>query len=649
MRLTPIVNSFSAGELSPRLMGRTDSPKYGAGCEVMENFLALPHGGARRRGGTRFITEVKNSAHTTRLIPFEYSVDQTYVLEFGDQYIRFYTNGGQVQSGGSAYEISTTYTHDQVNDLQFAQNADVMWIVHPSHKPRKLTRLGHTNWTLADEAFKKGPFLPVNQNEALTLAFTDTTSTTQNVTASSALFDASHVGVDWLIDTNPGDPSGEVVWVRVNSIASSTVANVTIKDADYMPQSTTGTNLWQEGAFSTLRGFPSAVVFYEQRLWYGGTSHKPQTLWGSKTGVYEDFSPGATANDGLSYAIASDRVNNIKWMAAQRVLIVGTSGGEFRITGGNDSAITPTNVDVRRQTSYGSKLGHPAYVGSDVFFVQRSGTQVRNVAYKWESDSFQSDDMTFLAEHITAGGMTDLAYTHVPDSILLGLRADGTWLAMTYEPNQEVIGWHRHTTDGQFKSLAVISEDGPDQFWFVVERTINSVTKRYIELYEPNKFMDSLVSYSGSATNAVTGLSHLEGKTVQVLADGAVHPELTVSGGSITLNYTASEIVVGLKYTSKLTPTRPGANAGSGTTLGKKKRWNEIFVRLEKSAIPKINNQRPPIRSTTTDYGNEEPVISEDIAIRNLGYDRDGRIQIEQDLPLACHIVSLFGTLSVGD
>ena len=649
MRLTPIVNSFASGELSPRLYGRTDSPKYASGCETMENFMALPHGGAMRRGGTRFINEVKNSAHTTRLIPFEFSVDQTYVLEFGNNYIRFYTNGGQVQASGSAYEISTTYTHSQVNELQFAQNADVMWIVHPSHKPRKLTRLAHATWTLADEVFKKGPFLPVNQDESLTLTFASTSAATQNLTASASLFDASHVGTDWLVDTNPGNATGEVVWVRVNSVASATVANVTVKDLGYMPTDTNPTNLWQEGAFSTYRGFPAGVVFYEQRLWYGGTSHKPQTLWASKTGIYEDFDLGANASDGLSYAIASDRVNNIKWMAAQRVLIVGTSGGEFRVTGGNESAITPTNVDVRRQTSYGSKLGHPAYVGSDVFFIQRSGTQVRNVAYKWESDSFQSDDVTFLAEHITTGGLTTLSYSHVPDSLLLGLRADGALLMLTYEPTQEVIGWHRHITDGAYKSLAVISEDGPDQFWFVVERTIGGVTKQYVELYTPDIFLDSMISYSGSATSAVTGLAHLEGKTVQVTADGAVHPDLVVSSGAIALNYTATDIKVGLKYVSKLTPTRPGSNAGSGTTLGKIKRWNEIFVRLEQSAIPTINGQRPPVRSPGTNFGNEEPVVSEDIKVKNLGYDRDGRIKIEQDLPLACHIVSIFGTLSVGD
>lgn len=648
MRISPIVNSFSSGELSPRLMGRTDSPKYSSGCEVMENFIALPHGGARRRGGTRFINAVKNSAHNTRLVPFEFNVSQTYVLELGNYYMRFYTNSsgvfGQVQSSGSTYEITTPWSHSEISEIQYAQNADTMWLVHPNHPPQKLIRQGHTNWSLAAEVFKKGPFNEVNQNDTVTIAFTDTTSTTQNITASSALFDSGHVGTDWLIDTLPGDPTGEVVWVRVNSVASSTVANVTIKDTENMPQATTATSLWQPPAFCTTNGFPSAVVFYEQRLWYASTQAKPQSFWGSKPVQYEDYSPGANADDGLFYTIASNRVNRIKWLAAQRVLIAGTTGGEFRISGGADSAITPTNVDVRRQTSYGSKETSHIYVGSDVFFIQRSGTQVRNVAYKWESDAFNSDDLTFLAEHITEGGITHLAYTQVPDNLICALRTDGTLLMLTYTPSQEVVGWHRHTTDGQFKDIAVISEDGPDQIVFIVQRG----SDQFIEVYEPDLFMDSLVSYSGSAVSSVSGLTHLEGETVQIVADSGVHPEQVVSGGQISLNYAATEITVGLKYTSTLKPTRYGANVGDGTSMGKIKRWNEIFVRLENSALPKINGQRPPVRSVDTNYGVAQPMTSEDVNVRNLGYDRDGNIEIVQDLPLPCHIVSMFGTLSVG-
>lgn len=651
MRVSPIVNSFSSGELTPRLMGRTDSPKYASGCQTLENFVALPHGGARRRGGTRYINEVKDSANTARLISFEYSVSQTYVLELGDQYMRFYTTGtsdfGQVQSGGTAYEIATPWLHSEVNEIQFAQNADVMWLVHPNHAPQKLVRSAHTNWALTTESFKKGPFNEVNQNEAVTIAFSDTSSTTQNITASSALFDSGHVGTDWLIDTLPGQATGEVVWVRVNSVASSTVANVTIKDTQYMPQSTNVSSLWQPPAFCSAHGFPSSVVFYEQRLWYAATDAKPQSFWGSKPAQYESFAPGSNDDDGLFYTIASDRVNRIKWLAAQRVLIAGTTGGEFRITGG-DTAITPTNIDVSRQTPYGSKDARPIYVGNEVFFIQRSGTQIRNVAYKWESDAFDSDDITFLAEHITEGGVTRMAYTQVPDSLLYALRADGTLLMLTYEPSQEVVGWHRHLTNGKFLDIAIISEDGPDQVVFVVERTINGTTKRFIELYEPNDFIDCFATYSGTATAQIGGLSHLEGKEVQIIADEGVHPSQTVSGGQVTLNYTASEVAVGLGYTSILKPNRYGAAVGDGTSMGKVKRWNQVFVRLEESAIPYINGERPSVRDVNTNYGEPQPMISEDVEIRNLGYDRDGDIEIKQDLPLPCHIVALYGTLGIG-
>lgn len=653
MRITPISNSFSAGELSPRLMGRTDSPKYNSGAEEMTNFIALAHGGVTSRGGTRHIAEVRNSAHTTRLIAFEYSVSQTYALEFGNNYIRFYTVSGgvfgQVQSGNSAYEVATSYLHTEVNDLQVAQVADVMWIVHPNHPPRKLTRLGHTNWSLVDETFKRQPMLPTNTDESKTLAFSDITSTTQNITANTAFFDANHVGIDFLIDTNPGDPTGEVVWVRVNSVASNTVANVTIKDTDYMPQDTNPTSMWQEGAFSSVRGFPSAVVFYEQRLWYAGTTHKPQTLWASKQNVYEDFTLGSAANDSLSYAIASDRVNEIKWLAAQRVLIVGTTGGEFRITGGNESAITPTNVDVRRQTSHGSKQASPVYIGSDVMFIQRSGTKVRNVAYKWESDSFASDDMTFLAEHITKGGLTQLAFSQVPDPILLAVRADGDLIMMTYEPSQEVVGWHRHETKGLYKNVTVLQSDGNDLWVMIIQRTINGQTKQFIEIYDPSICLDSYVSYSGNSTTAVSGLNHLEGETVTILADNAVHPDKTVTGGQITLDYGATDIKIGLRVTAKLIPTRYGASVGSGTALGKMKRWNEIFVLLENSAIPKINGERPAVRNVSTLMGVAEPPTTGDIKVTNTGYDREGRVVIEHDLPLPCHIVAIFGTLGIGN
>ena len=649
MRLAPIVNSFSAGELSPRLMGRTDSPKYTNGAEVMENFIPLPHGGALRRGGTKHIAEVENSAEHQRLIPFEYSIDQTYDLEVGNQYIRFYTESageyGQVQSGGSAYEITAPWLDTEVDDIQYAQNADVMWLVHPNHPPQRLTRQGHTSWTLAAEAYEFTPLNEVNQDDTKTFLFANQNKADQDLTANFNFFEASMVGQQMLVDVAHGEPHGEVITCTIVSITSATVAVVS---PDIAPPDLGPTSYWQEPAFTTTNGYPAAVVFYEQRLWYGGTTAKPQSMWGSKTVVYNDFETGTVDNDALFYTIASDRVNEIKWLAATTVMVAGTTGGEFRISGGTDSAITPTNVDVRRQTSHGSRKGRPVYVGNEVFFIQRSNTKIRNVVYSWESDGLNSNDMTFLAEHITDGGVDHIVYSQVPDSLLLGVRADGQLLTMVYEPAQDIIGWSRHVTDGEFIDISVTSRQGSDRWVFIVERVIDGVTKRYIELYEDNHFLDCHARYQGAAATVITGLGFLEGKTVSILADGAVHPSKVVSGGQITLNYEATDVLVGLEYTSKLTPTRYGGSVGDGTAMGRKKRWSEIFVQLSNSAVPKINGKRPPVRDVDTTYGTPEQLTSDDVNVTNLGYDRYGRVEIEHELPLPCHIVAIFGVLGVG-
>jgi hypothetical protein len=651
MRISPIVNSFSSGELSPRLMGRTDSDKYTSGAEVMENFIPLPHGGALRRGGTRHIAEVKTSTQEQRLIPFEYSIDQTYDLEIGNEYIRFYTESagvyGQVQSGGSAYEITAPWLESEVDDIQFAQNADIMWLVHPNHPPQRIVRVSHTSWTLTAESFDFTPLNEVNYDDTQTLAFSVLSTANQNLTASWSLFESSMVGQDMLVDVLHGEPTGEVIHVKVVSITSATVAVVSIESDEAVP-SLTATAFWQAPAYTSTNGYPAALVFYEQRLWYAGTTAKPQSMWGSKTGVYNNFETGVNADQALFYTIASDRVNQIKWLAATTVMMAGTTGGEFRISGGGESAITPTNVDVRRQTSHGSRRGRPVYVGNAVFFIQRSNTKVRNLSYKWESDAFASDDMTFLAEHVTGTGINHIAFSQIPDNLLLGIRDDGQLLSMVYEPSQDIVGWSRHVTDGKYIDVSITSRAGNDRWTFIVERTIDGVTKRYIEIYEEDHFLDCHARYEGTATTSITGLDFLEGKTVSILADGAVHPQKVVSSGAITLNYAAEDVIVGLEYVSKLTPTRYGANVGDGTSMGRQKRWSEIFVQLSNSAVPKINGVRPPVRGVDTTYGTAEPLTSEDVNVRNLGYNRDGTVEIEHELPLPCHIVAIFGTLGVG-
>jgi len=297
-RATPILTNFTSGELSPLLDGRVDLSRYYNGVKKLENFLIMPHGGVTRTPGTYFVAEVKDSSKKTRLIPFQFSTEQAYILEFGDQYIRFYMNGGQILDGGSPYEISTPYQESELFELQFAQEADVMWIVHPNHKPRKLSRTGHTAWTLSEVEFINGPYLPDNTTSTTITPSATTGSIT--LTASSNIFQPQHVGALWRIKTG---------YVKITAYTSGTQVSADVKSelAD-----TLDTTDWAEGA--DYRGWPNCVTLYEQRLFFANTKTDPQTVWGSKTGKYDDFTSGANDDDALEYTIGSEQVNAILWM-----------------------------------------------------------------------------------------------------------------------------------------------------------------------------------------------------------------------------------------------------------------------------------------------------------------------------------------------
>ena len=195
-----ILTNFTAGELSPNMYGRTDIEKYYNGCMTMENFLVLPQGGAYRRPGSRYVASVKTPSAFTRLVPFVFSTTQAYMLEFGNLYIRVYYDGGQVQSGSTVYEVVTPYTTAQLPDLKFAQSADTLYIVHPSHEPRQLTRTAHTTWTLTALAWENGPFMKDNDDDSHTLTVTSYDGSTGlygqtvTVTSSADLFTSNDVG-----------------------------------------------------------------------------------------------------------------------------------------------------------------------------------------------------------------------------------------------------------------------------------------------------------------------------------------------------------------------------------------------------------------------------------------------------------------------
>ena len=734
-RVAAQLTNFTAGELSPRLDGRNDLSKYPAGCKTLENIVIYPHGAAARRPGTQFIAEVKTSSAKTRLIPFEFSTTQTYILEFGNQYMRVYKDKGQVLSSGVAFEISTPYLTAELFDIKFAQSADVMYITHPSHATRKLSRTGHTAWTLTTVDFTNGPYLDTNTSTTTITASASTVGTGRTFTASASTFVSTDVGR--LIRFRDGH-------AKVTGFTDATIVTVEILVDTGSASASTD---WSLGAFSDTTGHPSCVTFFEQRLVFAATLNNPQTIYFSKSGDYEnmDANIGGTVadDDAIVYTIASNQVNAIRFLSPTRTLIIGTAGGEFAVYGGGDNdAITPTNIIIKKQSNYGGANVDAVPVANATLFLQRAKRKIRELAYNFDVDGYVAPDLTILAEHITQGGITQMAYQEEPLSIIYAVREDGELVAVTYQRDQQVVAWHRHIFGGSFgtgnavcESVAVIPTDLDEyEVYVIIKRTINGATKRYVEVLNTFDFTETdntsfnyldsqlnydgvsttlngdisnsattitltdassfnsagkikinkeIIKYTGKSSNDLTGctrgenlttaaahtsgdtvdqvvetlsgLSHLEGQTVSILADGATHPTKTVSSGAINLDRAAKKVKVGLAYTSLLQTMRIDAGSQNGTSQGKTKRIYEITLRLFETVGvevgPDLNHmERIPFRSSANPMNEGIAPFTGDKEVEFRGnYDTDGFIVIRQTQPLPLTVLSVYPRLVTND
>ena len=279
-----------------------------------------------------------------------------------------------------------------------------MYLVHEDVSPRKLSRTGHTSWTLTEVDFKRGPYL--DQNTTGTTMTPSGTSGSVTITASSNTFVSTDVGR--LIKFSGGH-------AKITNFSSATQVTATTTDNF---SGTGGTADWSLGTFTSTKGFPRAVSFFEQRLVFAGTTAFPQTIFASESGLYEEFDVGSgNAADAFIYTIAANRVNVIRWLAPARDLIVGTVGGEFKVGRPTGEPLKPDNVQITQQTTYGGYTTQPIQIGNAVLFVQRQQKKVREFAYRFESDAYLAPDMTLLAEHITGKGIVDVDYAQEPDSI----------------------------------------------------------------------------------------------------------------------------------------------------------------------------------------------------------------------------------------
>jgi hypothetical protein len=637
-KVSPMVNNFSGGEVSPKLDARVDLQKYGTSCITLENMIPLIEGGAVARPGTYYVGAVKDSTKKVRLLPFQFSTTQAYIVEAGEYYFRFYKDNAQIVTtytnwgtgtaylpgnlviqGGNdyrclvghtsgvfatdlaagywaacspttgevdlVYEIPSPYEEAELADLKITQSADVLYIAHRNHNIRKLSRTGHTLWTLT------------NFISSIDVAMTISAATQADpcvVTASLGTGGTFPVAGDTVyIDGIVGMTElNDWFYVVANPNSGFGTFELAGIDATGFGEYTSGGTATRT-QFGTTNNCPGAIAFFEQRFMAGGTTGNPLDVYGSASSDFENFKQNVEdSSSGLQFSLLSDKVDGIRWMLGEEFLLIGTQGGIWRL--GASSATEPLTMDnviAKRQIASGVKDMDAEMVNDAVVYVQRGGTTVRRLQWDYSYDKYISQDLTRIAKHITKGstlatsGITDMDYQSEPFSIVWSIRADGTLLGMTYEPTENIMAWFRCVTDGDFESVACISSDGfEDQVWVVVSRTIGGATKRYIEYFKYHDFygvfedafyVDSGLSWSGGAAVTITNITQANPAVVsaaghaftagmKVRISGVVG--MTEANQTVVEAYTVANPVAGVSFQlSGINSTAWSAYASGGT------------------------------------------------------------------------------------
>ncbi len=592
-------------------------------------------------------------------------------------------------------ELASPYGEAELPALKWAQSADVMYLAHPDHPIRKLTRSGHSSWSLVEVAWQDGPYGETNAEDGKTLQPAATEGLGVTVTAAGhAPFAGSDLGR--LLRIKNGSDWGYGVIAEV-------VSDIEVKvDVRRAFAATTAAVDWALGAWSGTTGYPSTVTFFEQRFAAANTRSQSQTFWLSQSADIENMRPDSLEgsavevqdDDALDFTIAATKVNAIRWLAPGRQLFMGTAGGEWVISS-DGPVLTPSDVDVKQHASHGSADLAPARISNVALFLQRAKRKVREFSYSFESDGYRAPDLTVLADHVTQGGLEALVYQEEPDSLLWCLRSDGQLATLTYLREQDVTGWSRQFLGGGYQdggavveSLAVIpgnaatGSQNRDEVWFLVKRTIGGATRRSLEVLEggfegpersdfPDEaawraavleaqkrafFVDSgLTGSFPSPVTTIIGLDHLEGETVAVLADGAVHPERVVSGGRIELRTPAREVVVGLPYRHSFRSLKLAVGAAAGTSVGKVKRVHGVTLvllhALDGRVGPDETALEPLVFRTVGDaMDSAVPLFSGEVRVAFPGdYERDPRLVIQGEAPLPFTLLAIAPELQTRD
>ncbi len=630
-RITQVKSNFTAGEVSPDLLGRGDLRAYANGAARLQNLFIYPTGGVTRRAGLRYIDTIIGQG---RLIPFEFNTEQTYLLVLTANQIDIYLDDIKVAT------VASPWPQNEINQVAWTQSADTLLLAHPSYPPKKLTRNASGGFELDDWIFYaidnviNTPFYKF-ANSAVTLTPSGTTGTI-TLTASADVFAPGHAATRMQVGGQQ---------VEITSYDSPTVVTVNVIE-DLVD--TNPTIDWFEQAFSSVRGYPVTVAFHQDRLVIGGSRDLPNRLWFSRSGDLFNFDLGTGLDDeAIEFAILSDQVNAIRGVFSGRHLQVFTSGAEWMVTG---TPLTPSTVQLNRQTRVGSVISRyvpPVTVDGATVFVARNGQEIREFLYTDIEQAYTAIDLALASRHIPVGIIDQDYDPH--RRLIFVVRDDGQLATMTFYRAEQVRAWTLHQTQGFVHSVTVVGE----KVYIQVERD----SKFFIERFDEAVTLDSVLD--GEAENSTqlwSGLDHLEGQLVSVIADDiALDNPVTVTDGSIMLNDAAFKIEVGLPFTHIIEPLPPSNSEGFA---GRKIRLIQAIFRLQDTQALRLDTGQG-LKDIALKQFEEDiildappPIINGDINVRALGWRKDGTVpswRIEQSVPYPFTLLSINNELKVND
>ncbi len=677
----PIQTNFTAGQLSPRLHGRVDINKYNNGLKLQKNAYSLPHGGVVRRGGFHYVAGVQTNSKKVRLVRFEFSVTQAYILEFGDLYVRFYKDNGQIESGGSPVQVTTPFTEAQLFDLYFAQSADTLYIAHSSHAPRKLTRSSHTSWTLSTLTFSSAPSNFAGGagdyprcvtffEERLYWAGTDNNPQTMwasksgdflNMDQGTGLDDES---VEFTLAT---DDVNVIRWMKASDVLLvGTVGGEFKLHGNGNPVTPSNVRVVQETKYGSSTVTPvtsGRAVLFNQRA----TKKIRQMIFDLNVEGY--VAPDLTilaediTGDGITHMAYQQEPDSIIWAVRDDGTLIGLTyqrdqqvvawhqhpiGGYFgeatitvtdaaNIAAGSTITITLSDGTTEIMTA---TADDPPASPNEFSLGDGSNNGVADNIAIGTGGVLGINALTNLTAPNPAANVVTVTDQAAGLNLLSITSSDSTRLTITNQ-GQAVV-----------ESVAVIpSADGKsDELWASIKRTVDGNTVRYVEYLDPAIFVDSGLTYSGSAVSSLSGLDHLEGQSVQIVGDDAVFPRAIVSSGTVTTSAAVSTAYIGLHYPTELTTLQPEVPQRDGSSFGKKKSWNRIILNLYQTLGISVNDNQLVFRTGGDAMDSAPPKFTGQFDITSLGWKEvDATITVKQEQPLGMTLISMSGELNVND